>query len=94
MEADLDFAEFGTPKAALNPAYHLDRRKELGRINPYSEAAKRLLPEDERIYLQRLWCSATRAVPVGPKECKPQRAGSVKHVERREISMNSSSMHN
>ena len=56
------------PGRKLNPKYHLDRKKHLGKIDPYSKAGYELMTPDERITMQRLWCIATRAVPLPPSK--------------------------
>ena len=57
----------GIVKNMKNPDYNFDLKKKLGRIDPYSEEGIELLTEDERIRLQKLWCMATRAVPLQSK---------------------------
>ena len=51
MKEDLDVAEHGAKAQQLNQNYHLDRKRMLGKIDPYSEEGKKLLASDERITL-------------------------------------------
>ena len=67
MEEDISNA--GDPKKKkLNPKYHLDRKKLLGDIDPYSKEGYELMTPEERITMQHLWCMATRAVPLPPSK--------------------------
>lgn len=63
MAEDHEEAEYGSKATQLNQNFHLDRKRMLGKIDPYSEEGKKLLSSDERITLQRIWCMATETVP-------------------------------
>jgi hypothetical protein len=64
MEADVNEGIIVEKKR--DERYHLDRKKMMGPIDPYSADAFEMMSEEERIKCQKLWCLMTKAVPEKP----------------------------